>query len=85
LSLDLWSLATEGTQEFPPLKNKLCEAEGMQEFPPLKKYFVRKHQFPHNFLSLCDNGSYKLPFFNAAEFGNSAEPRERSSRTLAFL
>ena len=52
LPLELRSLATEGTQEFPPLKR--C-------------------RYSHDILSLCDNGSYKLPFLDAAEFGNSAE------------
>ena len=52
LPLELRSLATEGTQEFPPLKR--C-------------------RYSHDILSLCDNGSYKLPFSDAAEFGNSAE------------
>ena len=41
-----------------------------------KSFHRRKSRYVvRNILSLCDNGSCKLPFSDAAEFGNSAELR----------
>ncbi len=44
--------------------------------PTAKKSVTYNSAFTHNILSLCDNGSYKLPFNDAAEFGNSAERKQ---------
>ncbi len=50
-----------------PLERSSLATEGTQEFPPLKKTVSRKYQFMPNILSLSDNASYKLAFIDAAE------------------
>jgi hypothetical protein len=47
-----------------PLERSSLATEGTQEFPPLKKTVSRKYQFMPNILSLSDNASYKLAFID---------------------
>ena len=76
-ALDLWSLATEGTQEFGLNINREFAArtcslatEGTQEFPPLKgtyNFSIIASVFAPDILSHRDNASYKLASLDAAK------------------
>ena len=50
-----------------PLERSSLATEGTQEFPPLKKTVSHKYQFMPNILSHSDKASCKLAYFDAAE------------------
>ena len=79
-ALDLWSLATKGTQEFNPLFCRICNSaeKKNREFviPTANPRSLANEgtqeipplkKFAHNFLSLCDNASCKLAYIDAAK------------------
>ena len=56
-ALDLWSLATEGTQEFGSIN---------------KREFATRIVAKRQNVVFFSGGNCKFPFFQKAEFGNSA-------------
>ena len=50
-----------------PLERSSLATEGTQEFPPLKKSNAKRTTFTRNILSHSDKASCKLAYFDAAE------------------
>jgi hypothetical protein len=64
-ALDLWSLATEGTQEFGSIIKREFATPIVAKRQKVRYFYTKiKHFF--------SGGNYKFPFYPKAEFGNSA-------------